>query len=75
MAMSGCCCTAVCIDVAKCEPKSCAHEYNYVVNFFYRLNRKQNHIIIFMCTAFWFTVCKVIADSCTRAQRQMQHFI
>ena len=27
-------CTAVCVDLAKCEPKSCAHEYNYVVNFF-----------------------------------------
>ena len=23
--------TAVCVDLAKCEPKSCAHEYNYVV--------------------------------------------
>ena len=47
--------TAVCIDLAKCEPKSYAHEYNYVVNFFYRLNRKPNHIITLMCTAFWFT--------------------
>ena len=25
--------TAVCVDLAKWEPKSCAHEYNYVVNF------------------------------------------
>ena len=25
--------TAVCVDPAKCE-ESCAHEYNYVVNFF-----------------------------------------
>ena len=23
--------TAVCVDLANCEPKSCAHEYNYVV--------------------------------------------
>ena len=23
--------TAVCVDHAKCEPKSCAHEYNCVV--------------------------------------------
>ena len=23
--------TAVCIDLANCEPKSCAHKYNYVV--------------------------------------------
>ena len=23
--------TAVCVDLAKCEPKSCVHEYNYVV--------------------------------------------
>jgi len=37
--------------------KSCAYEYNYVVNFF--LNRKPNHIIIFICTGFWFTFCKV----------------
>ena len=50
--------TAVCVDLARCEPKSCAHEYNYVVKFFYRLNRKPNHIITFTCTAFWFTFCK-----------------
>ena len=23
--------TAVCVDLANCEPKSCVHEYNYVV--------------------------------------------
>ena len=33
-----------CVNLTKCEPKNCAHEYNYVVNFF---NRKPNHIIIF----------------------------
>ena len=33
------------------KKKACAHEYNYVVNFFYRQNRKPNHIIIFNCTA------------------------
>ena len=36
---------------------------NYVVNFLYRLNRKPNHIILFMCIAFWFTFCKVNANS------------
>ena len=25
------CCTAVCVGLAICEPKSCAHEYNYVI--------------------------------------------
>ena len=28
----------------------------------YKLNRKPNHIIIFICTAFWFKFCKVNAD-------------
>ena len=34
--------------------KSCAHEYNYVVTSL-QADRKPNHKIIFMCTAFWFT--------------------
>jgi len=31
-------CTAVCIDLAKSEQESCAHEYNYVQGFLFRLN-------------------------------------
>ena len=30
----------------------------------YRVSRKPDHIIIFMCTAFWFTFCKINANSC-----------
>ena len=48
-----------------CEPKSCAHEYNYVVLLPIQPVKKVYHIIIFMCTAFWFTFCNINANSCT----------
>ena len=44
------------------KPKSCAHEYNYVV----RLPIQPVKIIIFMFIAFFlFTLCKINASSCT----------
>ena len=49
---------------AKCEPKSCAHECNYVLWLPIQPVKEVYHIIIFMCTAFWFTFCKVNANRC-----------
>ena len=43
--------TAVCIDLANCEQKCCAS---------HSACKEVYHIIIFMCTTFWFTFCKIL---------------
>ena len=42
--------------------------YNYVVRLPIQPVKEVYHIIIFMCTAFWFTFCKVNANRCTRSR-------
>ena len=48
--------TAVCVTLQNVNTRAHTHtkkkEYNYVVRLVY-------HILIFMCTAFWFTLSKV----------------
>ena len=54
---------AVCVDLAKYEPKSCAQDCGKLL---YSLNKKPNHTIIFMSTAFFCCCC------CSHFARSMQ---
>ena len=62
--------TAVCVDLAKCEPKRCAHEYNYVVWLPIQPVKEVYHIIIFMCTAFLVHILQAAVSKTTMLRRE-----
>jgi len=62
---------AVCarVDLTRLKPKSCAHEYNYVVKPLFNLNRKPC-TWLYSCAQLFSWFCKVNTNSCMSVGEQ-----